>query len=151
MTSLYSETLELLEKLYDDEDMEDLEVIESNEIRSQMWEHTVFDWACHVRQLMHEDRFEKEYRMTIETFEISRELLHSKLERNSLRNGSRRTVTVEMIIATGLRYLAGGKLNDVRHIFSISYTEAHNSVNCFLYAILLQYIQIVFYPFDASL
>ena len=68
-------------------------------IRSPMWRHRRFDWDDHVRQLEHEDRFEMEYKMSINTFNELKLILQQKLMRDSRRKGRRRTVTVEMIIA----------------------------------------------------
>ena len=48
------------------------------------------------------------------------------------RNTLIRKITVEMIIGMGLRYLAGEKLSDIRHIFKMSQAEAYNSVGCFI-------------------
>ena len=85
---------------------------------------------------IHEDLFQKEYRMSLEAFETLRGHLWVKLKRKTNRNTLIREISVEMIIGTGLRYLAGGKLNDIRHIFKTSQAEAYNSVNCFIAAVL---------------
>jgi hypothetical protein len=104
----------------------------SDEEREPMWIHSDFSWESHVEQLLHEDLFQKEYRMSLPAFEVLRAYLWVKLKRRANRNTLIREITVEMIIGTGLRYLAGEKLSDIRHIFKMSQAEAYNSVGCFI-------------------
>ena len=133
MEPLYDSELEGLDAM-DAED--DWSCDSSDEEREPVWLHSSFIWQSHVDQLLHEDLFQKEYRMSLEAFETLRGHLWVKLKRRTNRNSLIREITVDMIIGTGLRYLAGGKLNDIRHIFKTSQAEAYNSVNCFIAAVL---------------
>lgn len=48
---------------------------------------------------------------------------------------SMRPIDMNIIVGTVLRYLAGGSINDIRHIFKTLYAEAYNCVHFFIYAI----------------
>ena len=37
-----------------------------------------------------------------------------------------------IIIGIGIRYLAGGELSDIRHVFGVSVAEAYNCIECFI-------------------
>jgi hypothetical protein len=39
---------------------------------------------------------------------------------------------MNIVVGTALRYLAGGSINDIRHIFKTSSAEAYNCVRCFI-------------------
>ena len=47
------------------DDMEDIDLVDNG---TGPWEHKLFDWEEHARQLDHEDRFENEYRMSLGCF-----------------------------------------------------------------------------------
>ena len=62
-------------------------------------------------------------------------LLHPILRRNSSRSRSLSPISVTIIVASGLRYLGGGKVCDIRHIFGMSLAEAYHSIECFIDAV----------------
>ena len=103
--------------------------------REDPWIHKVFDWSAHVKQLLHEKRFNVEYRMSVQAFTRLRNILYIRLRRQIKKKRKIRPVTVEMIIGSGLRFLAGGKVNDIRHIFFLSKTECYHSIACFIKAV----------------
>ncbi len=54
------------EGLQDVKDLQYLEFLNAvHKIRIDRWEHRRLDWKEHVRQLVHEDSFENEYRMPL--------------------------------------------------------------------------------------
>ena len=127
MDPIYDKDLESFE--------DDLEDLQTTQIRSSHWVHKTFVWADHIQQLLHEDRFDIEYRMSLQAFSKLHSILQVKLRRRIKLSRLIRPVTVEMVIGTGLRYLAGGKMNDIRHIFFLSKTECYNCIDSFLEAV----------------
>ena len=114
-------------------DLEDLEYVFSE--RSSRWQHQRMDWVSHVSLLIHEHRFEIEYRMSYPAFNQLKHLLKPTLKRKKSMSRSLRPIDMNIIVGTALRYLAGGSINDIRHIFKTSYAEAYNCVHCFINAI----------------
>jgi len=104
-------------------------------LRAQPWNHKRVDWAEHVKQLFHENMFEVEYRMSHKAWIKLRSILSTYLERNNKRSRALDPITIEIIMGTGMRYLAGGKINDIRHIYHTSKTAAYSCVMCFIEAV----------------
>lgn len=114
-------------------DLEDLDFLYSE--RGTRWEHARINWEAHVLQLVHENRFSTEYRMSLAAFNHLKDLLRPRLMRAANKSRSVHPVSLEVIVGIGLRYLAGGMLNDIRHVFGTSFTEAYRCVCCFLDAV----------------
>ena len=62
-------------------------------------------------------------------------ILYRRLRRRIKNKRRIRPITVEMIIGSGLRFLAGGKVNDIRHIFFTSKSECYHCIECFIKAV----------------
>ena len=62
-------------------------------------------------------------------------ILQPKLQRMESKSRSPEPIAVELIIGIGLRYLAGGRVANDRHIFGMSYTQAYHSINDFISAV----------------
>ena len=73
--------------------------------------------------------------MSFPAFNQLKFLLKPTLQRKESMSRSMRPIDMNIIVGTALRYLAGGSINDIRHIFKTSYAEAYNCVHCFIYAI----------------
>ena len=121
-----------------DDDLGDIDDIDFlyDSHRLPRWIHTRINWEEHVSQLLHENRFMIEYRMSLAGFNNLKEILRLQLERNVSYSRSSQPIQLEHIVGIGLRYLAGGMINDIRHVFGTSITEAYNCVNCFLDAVI---------------
>ena len=128
-----------------DEDMEDLDDIfdsdseddsDTDNFRKDRWIHQRVNWRKHVGQLIHEERFAKEYLMSFTAWTKLYSILVPYVQRNAARSRSIGPVTVDMIMGIGMRYLAGGRVSNDRHIFGLSYAEAYRSINDFLFAVL---------------
>ena len=115
MDPLYDRDIEELESSSDEH--EEFIKRRNSNTRDVHWIHKVFDWNQHVKQLIHEKRFNVEYRMSLQAFNRLRNILYRRLRRRIKNKRKIRPITVEMIIGSGLRFLAGGKVNDLRHIF----------------------------------
>ena len=122
-----------LDKEEDFDDIEDLDFVCNS--RSHKWDHVRINWADHVAQLEHEDKFSKEYKMSLDAFNNLKDILTPQLQRDLRRSRSRVGISVEIIMGIGLRFLAGGKLVDIRHIYNISVAEAYHSAKCFISAV----------------
>jgi hypothetical protein len=89
-----------------------------------------------VRQLLHERKFDVEYRMSHRTWKKLHRILKPKLRRLNSRNPDRnRPITVDMIMSAGIRRLAGGQVRNIRHIIGMSSPEAYNSIDKFIKSI----------------
>ena len=88
------------------QDLIDLEVILSE--REEKWVHERLDWSLNVAQLIHEGRFEIQYRMSLHAFNKLCSLLHPRLRRKSNMSRSRLPINTTIIVGISLRYLAGG-------------------------------------------
>ena len=61
------------------------------------------------------------------------ELLHPSLIRNhKCSNTPDEPITTEIIVACGLRILAGGKQSDQKHIFGLSRATAHDAFDSYI-------------------
>ena len=125
--------MEELDDIFDSDSEDDSD---TDMFRKERWIHQRIDWGKHVAQLIHEERFAREYLMSFEAWTKLHSILAPYLQRNASKSRSIEPVTVDMIIGIGLRYLAGGRVANDRHIFGLSYAEAYRSINDFLFAVL---------------
>ena len=114
----------------------DDEIDVQHEQRNTRWEHQRVNWKQHATQLVHENRFEREYLMSIDAWNKLYVILHPKLQRMKSKSRSPEPIVDELIIGIGLRYLAGGRVANDRHIFGMSYAQAYHSINDFISAVL---------------
>ena len=103
--------------------------------REVRWDHVRVDWDAHITQLLHENRFQVEYRMTLGTFYKLCDYIHHKIKRNFKKSKSTEPIIDEIIVGVGLRFLAGGKLNDIRYIYGISIATAYTCKKSFIDAV----------------
>ena len=76
--------------------------------------HQRIIWLDHVQQLQHENMFCCEYCMSYEAFMKLKSILYNDLKRDERKSRSEAVVSVDTIIGTGIRYLAGGLVRDIR-------------------------------------
>lgn len=101
------------------------------------WDHIRLQWNLHVALLLHEDQFEITYRMSFQSWERLTFVLEQHLLRNSRKSRCSEPITIQLIMGIGMMFLAGGSINQTRHIFGLSRSEAYRCVNHFIDAILL--------------
>ena len=104
--------------------------------RKERWIHLRLNWAHHASQLLHEGNFVGEYRMSFNTWNKLYTILSPKLKRKRNVKASQMPVTIQLIIALGIRWLTGADINSCRHIFKMSRTEAYRCASKFLLAVL---------------
>ena len=104
--------------------------------RKDRWDHQRVDWRLHCAQLIHEERFAKEYRMSFQAWERLRVILIKHIRRMSSKSRCTEPITVDIIMGMGMRWLAGGKISHDRHTFHVSYTEAYRCCHHFIDGVL---------------
>ena len=119
----------------DDDDLFSDDYETSKKIK-QRWSHTRQNWNLHVAQLVHEGYFKNEYRMSFNAWNRLYAILSSKLKRKRSKSRSMYPMSINLIMATGMRWLTGIPMNGVRHMFKMSRTEVYRSSNLFLEAVL---------------
>ena len=77
MDPIYDRDIEELENSSDEH--EDITRRRKETTREDHWIHKVFDWDMHVKQLIHEKRFNAEYRMSPQAFTRLRNILYRRL------------------------------------------------------------------------
>ena len=116
--------------IFDDD--EDCGLDDDSLLHKDRWDHQQIDWRLHCAELIHEERFAKEYRMSFEAWEKLRMVLSRHIKRMASKSRSPEPVTVDIIMRMGMRWLAGGKISHDRHTFHISYTEAYRCCHHFI-------------------
>ena len=105
------------------------------------WNKDRLNWADHVEELLHERQWERMYRMSIEAFNILVDILRPgiavnyKMSMVSTPDASDR-IYPELIVAVGIRWLAGGSYHDIRKYIGISKTSFYRARDMFLDAVL---------------
>lgn len=113
-----------------------LSVVAEHPPRSDRWNHCRVQWEDHVEQLLHEGNFEREYRMSTYAYDRLVELLSPRLQRVEYNSrGSTGPILVDHITALGLRALAGGRIQDLRHIIGASVSASYNALVDFVNAV----------------
>ena len=97
--------------------------------------HVQIEWALHFKKLLHEIHFSTEYMMSYNAFTRPCFILRPFLERKHAKSRGKEQIKVEIIVACGLRYLAGGKASDQKHIFGLSRTEVYRFIWNFVAAV----------------
>ena len=80
----------------------------------------------------HEQRFKREYRMSLEAFNKLVFILSPSFQRNNMYSRLSTPNPPIIIVSIGIHYLAGGELSDIRHVFGVSVVEAYNCIACFM-------------------
>ena len=128
----------MLPTLYDN-DLEDLDnldfLCEPDSSNQERWDHVRINWDLHVEKLLHEKHFSTEYRMSFNALCDLCLILSPLLERKHEMSRSQERITVTIIVACGLRFLAGGKASDQKHIFGLSRAEVYRDIHLFLKAV----------------
>ena len=113
--------------------------------RKAKWEHERMSWHSHVKKLCHEDAFEKTYRMSLRAFKKLVYLLESDVIGNFSKCGTATPIYPEIVLAIGIRWLAGGSYIDIRHAYGCSIASIYRCRDLFLEAVLnCDYLKIIF-------
>ena len=104
----------------------------SKPVQIPKWEHQQIEWNEHVTKLLHENRFHREYHMSLEAFNQLLELLRPSITANVVKSNassglysSNQHIYPDLILAIVLRWLSGRKLIDIRHFYGVSYPSVY--------------------------
>ena len=101
--------------------------------RGERWVHPRKDsYRLHTEQLIHENRFHTEMRMSPDAVSKLIDILEPQLQRVEYNSRSEGPILPEHIVGVSLRTLAGGKLSDIRHIFKMSIAASYVCFNDFI-------------------
>jgi len=87
--------------------------------------HIRTKWDEHVRKLIHECLFDRTYRMTHRTFKTLVSLIRVELNHKAHQSRVPEPVTVELMVALTLRYLAGGSVLDLKNVYTTNRSWAY--------------------------
>jgi hypothetical protein len=106
--------------------------------RKIKWKHSRLDWNEHVEKLLHEEEFDATYRMSLEAFTTLLDFLHPMITPNLIKalNSCDEPIYPEMVMAVGLRWLAGGSYSDIKNVYDISKNSVYRLKDIFLDAVL---------------
>ena len=101
--------------------------------RGDRWVHPRMDsYRLHTEQLIHENRFHTEMRMSPDAVSKLIDILAPIIQRVEYNSRSEGPILPEHIVGVGLRTLAGGSLSDIRHIFKMSVAAAYGCFDDFI-------------------
>ena len=103
---------------------------------SPKWIHHRMKWNLHVVQLLHKGYFNNEYCMSHAAWIKLHTLLKPRLQRQYHMSRGDEPISVNMVMAAGMRYLSGTNVNGICHIFHMSRAEAYRSINSFITSVL---------------
>jgi hypothetical protein len=108
------------------------------EERNFRWEHERLNWNEHVVKLLHENAFDRKYHMSYDAFNILLELLRPDITCNIVKsmNSCNEPIFPELVLATGLRWLAGGSYLDQKDVYSYSQSSYYRIQDIFIDAVL---------------
>ena len=103
--------------------------------RKRKWRHTRIAWNIHVEQLNHEGLFDRTYRMSTTAFVKLQELLGERIQVSSWNNPGMEPIPVEIVMASGLRWLSGCPCLDIHISMGISLSSVYRFRDIFLAAV----------------
>jgi hypothetical protein len=91
-----------------------------------------------VVKLLHENAFDRKYHMSYDAFNILLELLRPDITCNIVKsmNSCNEPIFPELVLATGLRWLAGGSYLDQKDVYSYSQSSYYRIQDIFIDAVL---------------
>ena len=104
--------------------------------RKERWLHIRLCWALHSKKLVHEGEFERTYGMSLDSFNGLVTILDPMVRRHTNMSRSPQPISVELIVATSMRYLRGGCVNDLKNVYGLSRTEVYCCRDSFLHGVL---------------
>ena len=104
--------------------------------RRHKWHHERISWQSHVKKLNHEIAFEKTYRMSHRAFKKLTSMLEIQIAGNYSKCGTSEPIIPEIVVAIGLRWLAGGSYINIRHVYGCSIASLYRCRDLFIDAVL---------------
>ena len=106
--------------------------------RRWKWQHERVNWSMHVEKLTHQDMFDRTYQMSLNAFNTLLELLRGYITFDILKslNSCDDPIYPELVLATGLCWLAGGSYLDIKEVYNFSRSSYYQCRDTFLDAVL---------------
>jgi len=121
---------------YDDIYMDGHHIEEEDVTRKEALSRIRLDWIAHVEKCLHENSFHQKYRMSHQAFCKLVRILRPKLERDHLKASRGLYINPHIVVAIGVRYLAGEPYTALNDIANISTTSVYRLKNRFISALL---------------
>ena len=93
--------------------------------KAEAYVHIRTKWNEHVRKLIHERLFDKTYRMTHRAFKKLVSLIRANLNHKTTHSRVAEPLSVELMVALTLRYLAGGSVLDLKNVYTLNRSWAY--------------------------
>lgn len=103
--------------------------------QDHQWNHNCLVWNDHVEQLLHENKFNSKYCMSLPAFKSLVKMLESKLMCYHFNSLGVSPIKVRHIVAVGLQGLCGGCICDLRHLTKSLQAAAYQAFNDFINAV----------------
>ena len=102
------------------------------------WNEERLDWDAYVRKLNHRKEFQKTFRMEESSFNLLCTLLRPSItvDVTRARASGAEPIYPELVMAIGLRWLAGGQWADICNSFCVSKASMYRIRNLFLDAVM---------------
>jgi hypothetical protein len=102
------------------------------------WNEERLDWDAYVRKLNHRKEFQKTFRMEESSFNLLCTLLRPSItvDVTRARASGAEPICPELVMAIGLRWLAGGQWADICNSFCVSKASMYRIRNLFLDAVM---------------
>jgi hypothetical protein len=119
------------------ENFQDLRFLQQStfQFKNDNWRHKRLNWNDHVEQLLHEGSFENEYLISLHSHGKLIRILNPILKRAKYNSRAKEPISVEHIVAVGLRVLSGGRVKDQRHNVGTSLDATYKAFDDFVDAI----------------
>ena len=86
------------------------------------------DWEEHIALKLHEDRFHIFYRMNLDTFNKLYSLLINHIDHDERKSRSKQPISNTLVIACGIRYLAGEKFLQNKSVLFLLYSSMESEL-----------------------
>ena len=107
--------------------------------RREKWKHKRMDWQAELVKLQYIRGFQTRYRLSEDSFNKLVDILRPQVTVNMIQSkrstSGNDSITPEIVVAVGLRYLAGEKKISLSDIFGISRFSVQRIINKFLDAV----------------
>jgi hypothetical protein len=102
------------------------------------WNEERLDWNAYVGKLNHRKEFQKTFRMEESTFKLLCTLLRPSItvDATRARGSGAEPIYPELVMAVGLRWLAGGQWANIFNGFCVSRASMYRNRNLFLDAVM---------------
>ena len=116
--------------------LNEINTLSNDNISPLHWHRERLDWERHVEQKVFENRFHIFYRMNYDTFIKLYNVLSPYIHRDLTKCTSAEPISNILVVACGLRYLAGEKIRSLESDFGISKSSTYVVRELFINAVL---------------